>query len=213
MRTASKPGYRVIRADEPIPVMAGLIAGVDEAGRGPLVGNVVAAAVILDPDNPVDGLADSKILSEKKREHLAAEIKTKALAWAVASVTPAEIDELNILWASMSAMARAVHALDTAPEHAFIDGNRCPKDLHCPATAIIKGDARVAAISAASILAKVERDAQMLALHAVYPQYGFDQHKGYPTQVHLQALEAFGICPEHRRSYGPVQRLLACALD
>ncbi len=208
MQAASKPGYRVVRHGEAIPEIAGLIVGVDEAGRGPLVGNVVAAAVILDPSRRIVGLADSKKLSEKKREQLAQQIKECALAWAVASVSPTEIDQLNILWASMQAMSRAVNALATKPDHALIDGNRCPNDLPCTATAVIKGDDRVAAISAASILAKVERDRQMAALHLEYPQYGFDQHKGYPTKVHLRAIAEHGICSEHRLSYGPVRMLI-----
>ena len=189
--------------------MAGRLAGVDEAGRGPLVGNVVAAAVILDAGSPIDGLNDSKKLSARKREALAQQIKQQALAWSVASVSPAQIDELNILWASMLAMKQAVDGLAEAPDHAFIDGNRCPPDLRCAATAIIKGDARVAEISAASILAKVERDAQMLVLHEQYPQYGFDKHKGYPTRAHFEALAEFGPCPEHRRSFGPVRKIVA----
>ena len=193
---------------EELPAVEGLLAGVDEAGRGPLVGNVVAAAVILDPDKPIHGLADSKKLTESKREHLAAEIRQHALAWAIASASPEEIDRLNILWASMEAMTRAVEALGIAPDHALIDGNRCPKQLPCNATAIIKGDARVDAISAASILAKVERDRQMAQLHESYPQYGFDRHKGYPTKVHLLAIEEHGVCREHRKSYGPVRRVL-----
>ena len=207
MQSASKAGYRIIRIGETIPEIDGLVAGVDEAGRGPLVGNVVAAAVILDPARPIDGLADSKKLSEKKREQLAVQIQQHALAWAIASATPAEIDELNILHATMYSMQQALTGLATAPDHVFIDGNRCPA-LQMAATAIIKGDARVEAISAASILAKVERDRQMAVLHELHPQYGFDQHKGYPTKVHLQALETFGICSEHRRSYGPVRRVL-----
>ncbi len=195
----------------PVPAIDGLLAGVDEAGRGPLVGNVVAAAVILDPEAPIDGLNDSKKLSTKRREALAQQIRQQALAWSVASVSAAQIDELNILWASMLAMKQAVDGLQQVPDHAFIDGNRCPPDLHCPATAIIKGDARVAEISAASILAKVERDAQMQRLHEQYPQYGFDQHKGYPTKAHFAALAEHGPCPEHRRSFKPVVAALRAA--
>lgn len=198
-----------IALNQDLPQVAGRLAGVDEAGRGPLVGNVVAAAVILDADSPIDGLNDSKKLSAKKREALAQQIKQQALAWSVASVSPAQIDELNILHASMLAMKQAVDGLAEAPDHAFIDGNRCPPDLRCAATAIIKGDARVAEISAASILAKVERDAQMLVLHEQYPQYGFDKHKGYPTRAHFEALAEFGPCPEHRRSFGPVRKVVA----
>ena len=197
-----------IGISDDIPVIDGLLAGVDEAGRGPLVGNVVAAAVILDPARPVDGLNDSKKLSPRRREQLAIVIREHALAWSVASVSPAEIDELNILWASMKAMKLAVDGLATPPDHAFIDGNRIPPELRCAATAIVKGDARDAAISAASILAKVERDAQMLELHRQYPEYGFDGHKGYPTRAHFEALQTHGPCPQHRRSFGPVARLL-----
>lgn len=183
------------------------VAGVDEAGRGPLVGAVVASAVILDQDNPVEGLNDSKKLSAAKREKLAEEIKLKAKSWAIASVEPAEIDRINILQASLQAMKQSVEALDTSPDIALIDGNKTP-DLACRAEAIVKGDARVAAIAAASILAKVERDRQMLALHEQYPEYEFDRHKGYPTKAHMALLEIHGPCPEHRKSFGPVKRLL-----
>ncbi len=192
-----------------IPKVDGLLAGVDEVGRGPLVGNVVAAAVILDPEAPIAGLADSKKLTEKKRESLAEQIRQQALAWSVVSVSPEEIDELNILWASMKAMKLAVDKLRPCPDHAFIDGNRIPKDLVCDSTAIVKGDARVAEISAASIIAKVERDAQMQALHLLYPDYGFDKHKGYPTKVHMQVLNELGPCPQHRKSFAPVKKLLS----
>ncbi len=190
----------------------GHTAGVDEVGRGPLVGDVVAAAVILDPSNPIEGLADSKALSEKKRERLYEEIKEKALAWCVASASPTEIDELNILHASMLAMQRAVEGLSIAPDYALIDGNRCPA-LACPSEPVIKGDAKVAEISAASILAKVDRDRQMLALHQQYPDYGFDRHKGYPTPQHLDALERLGALPEHRRSFRPVRLRLEQSSD
>lgn len=183
------------------------IAGVDEAGRGPLVGAVVASAVILDENNPIDGLNDSKKLSAAKREKLAAEIKQKAMAWAIASVEPAEIDRINILQASLLAMKQAVESLSLAPDIALVDGNKTP-DLACQVEAIVKGDAKVAAISAASILAKVERDRQMEELHQQYPQYEFDRHKGYPTKAHMALLEEHGPCPEHRRSFGPVKRLL-----
>ncbi len=183
------------------------IAGVDEAGRGPLVGAVVAGAVILDDDNPVEGLNDSKKLTAKKREKLAEEIKQKAKAWAVASVEPAEIDRINILQASLLAMRQAVEALGQLPDIALVDGNKTP-DLSCRVEAIVKGDSKVAAISAASILAKVERDRQMEELHQQYPQYEFDRHKGYPTKVHMALLEEHGPCPEHRRSFGPVKRVL-----
>lgn len=183
------------------------IAGVDEAGRGPLAGVVVAAAVILDPSRPIPGLRDSKKLSEKKRDQLYPEITDKALAWAIASVSAGEIDEINILQASLLAMKRAVEALAIQPEIALVDGNQCPR-LACRVVAIVKGDSKVEAISAASILAKVERDRQMQALHALYPQYGFNQHKGYPTAAHMALLKQYGPCPEHRRSFGPVRELI-----
>lgn len=185
-----------------------IICGADEAGRGPIAGPVYAAAVILDPDNPIEGLRDSKKLSEKQRDALAPIIKEKARAWAIASCTIEEIDELNILWASMLAMKRAIEALSISPTKALIDGNRIPKGLAIPAEAIVKGDDKVLEISAASILAKTARDAVMLDLHAQYPEYGFDRHKGYPTAYHLQQLEQFGITPVHRRSYGPVRKIL-----
>lgn len=187
-----------------------LIAGVDEAGRGPLAGPVAAAAVILDPARPIAGLRDSKQLSAPRREHLAGEIRTHALAWAVAWSDPGEIDTLNILQATLLAMQRAVGLLAPAPAAVWVDGNRCP-ELDCPVTAVIKGDCTVPAISAASILAKVERDAAMLRWHARYPAYGFDVHKGYPTPAHLEALALHGICPLHRRSFAPVRRRLAGA--
>lgn len=184
-----------------------LVCGVDEAGRGPLVGAVYAAAVILDPAQPISGLADSKKLSEKQRERLEIEIKQHALAWSIAYADAREIDQLNILQATMLAMARAVQGLTPQPERALIDGNRCPK-LAMEAQAIVKGDATVAAISAASILAKTARDAEMHLLHARFPQYGFDRHKGYPTPAHFAALQLHGACPEHRRSFAPVARVL-----
>ncbi|UTW10289.1 ribonuclease HII [Marinobacterium rhizophilum] len=183
------------------------VAGVDEVGRGPLVGSVVAAAVILDPARPIAGLADSKALSEKKRLALYAQICDRALAWCVASASPAEIDELNILHATMLAMQRAVAGLGVAPDFALIDGNRCPP-LPCPSEAVVKGDARVPAISAASIIAKVVRDQEMTDLHRLHPDYGFAQHKGYPTPAHLAALRRLGPLPEHRRSFRPVRELL-----
>ncbi len=189
-----------------------LIAGVDEAGRGPLAGPVMAAAVILHPGRPIDGLADSKRLSPRRRETLADEIQAHALAWAVARAEVAEIDSLNILWASLLAMARAVHNLTPVPTQVLVDGNRCP-ELACPARAVIGGDATVPAISAASILAKVFRDREMLGLHACYPQYGFDRHKGYPTPAHLAALQRYGASPEHRRSFAPVRRAVARGLE
>ena len=188
-----------------------LIAGVDEAGRGPLVGAVVAGAVILDPDHPIAGLNDSKKLTAKKRELLAIEIKEHAKAWAVASVEPNVIDEINILQASLLAMKQAVELLEVAPDFALIDGNKLP-DLSCKAEAIVKGDSRVAAIAAASILAKVERDEQMQTLHQQFPQYEFNRHKGYPTKLHFALLEEYGPCPEHRKSFAPVRRWLEKSL-
>jgi ribonuclease HII len=189
-------------------VPVGLVCGVDEAGRGPLAGPVVAAAVILDPARPIPGLNDSKKLSEKKRVALAALIRERAIAWAVAEATVAEIDQINILQASLLAMQRAVAALSVKAESALIDGNRCPQ-LDIPAEAIIQGDGKVASIAAASILAKTVRDAGMLVLHAEYPQYGFDRHMGYPTAAHFTALEEHGVSPVHRRSFGPVARQLS----
>ena len=185
-----------------------LIAGVDEVGRGPLVGDVVTAAVILNPNKPITGLADSKKLTDKKRQLLAIEIKEKALCYAIGRCSPTEIDELNILQATMLAMSRAVEALSTVPEFVFVDGNRLPK-LTMPAQAVVKGDSLVAEISAASILAKVARDDEMIALDARYPQYGFAGHKGYPTKAHFAALEQYGTIDEHRKSFKPVQRVLA----
>ncbi|PSJ45940.1 ribonuclease HII [Zobellella taiwanensis] len=185
-----------------------LVAGVDEVGRGPLVGDVVTAAVILDPANPIPGLADSKKLSEKKREQLAPLIRERALAWAIGRCSPAEIDELNILHATLLAMQRAVAGLAVQPGFVFVDGNRCPV-LPMAARAVVKGDSRVAEISAASILAKVARDREMLALDARHPQYGFARHKGYPTKEHLAALAAHGALAEHRRSFRPVALALA----
>jgi len=198
-----------ITLQDELPVISGLLAGADEAGRGPLVGNVVAAAVILDPDAVIDGLDDSKKLSEKKRQLLAEEIKQKALAWSVVSISPQQIDEMNILQASLYAMRTAAENLKVRPDHIFVDGNKTLLDCFCDNTAVIKGDARVAEISAASILAKVERDTQMLALHEQYPEYGFDRHKGYPTKAHREILNQVGPCPEHRRSYAPVRDALA----
>ena len=184
------------------------VCGVDEAGRGPLAGSVVAAAVILDPDRPIVGLADSKKLSAKVRERLAAEIRTHALAWAIGEASPEEIDEINILQATFLAMRRAIDGLSLIPAHALIDGNRVPQGLVCSAEAIVKGDAKEPAISAASILAKTHRDAQLLELDRVFPQYGFARHMGYPTAAHLQALREHGPSPVHRRSFGPVAQTL-----
>jgi len=184
-----------------------LAAGTDEAGRGPLAGDVVAAAVILDPQNPVSGLRDSKKLSARRRELLFDEILHKAKAAAVARASVEEIDRINILQASLLAMQRAVDALGISPPFVFVDGNRCPAWSYS-SRAVVKGDSLVPAIAAASILAKVTRDREMLELDAVYPGYGFAQHKGYPTPVHLEALRKLGPCPEHRRSYAPVADLL-----
>jgi ribonuclease HII len=184
-----------------------LTCGVDEAGRGPLAGPVYAAAVILDPQRPIAGLADSKVLSPSRREELAAEIRLHALAWAVASASVAEIDAINILQASLLAMRRAVEMLNAVPDEVLVDGNRCP-DVRYPVRAIVGGDSKIPAISAASILAKTARDAEMLRLHRIYPQYGLDRHKGYPTAAHLAALERHGVAEIHRRSYAPVRRLL-----
>ncbi|MDM1277815.1 ribonuclease HII [Acinetobacter indicus] len=185
------------------------IAGVDEAGRGPLVGTVVAAAVILDPNNPIAGLNDSKKLSEKKREKLFIEIQEKALAWAIAEASPAEIDELNILQASLLAMRRAVEALQVQPDQVLVDGNKIPQGLNMPCEAVVGGDALHAEISAASILAKVIRDRQMLELDQKFPQFGFAKHKGYPTKAHFEAIALHGVTTEHRRSFGPVRKALA----
>ena len=185
-----------------------LICGVDEVGRGPLVGAVVTAAVILDPNNPIVGLNDSKKLSEKKRLQLAEEIKAKALSWSLGRAEVHEIDSLNILHATMLAMTRAVQGLDIKPEWALIDGNRVPKDIGVQASAVVKGDALVPEISAASILAKVARDEEMQQLDAAYPQYGFAGHKGYPTAEHLAAIKTHGVINEHRRSFKPVRDVL-----
>lgn len=184
-----------------------LICGVDEAGRGPLAGAVFAAAVILDPSKPINGLADSKKLSEKKRDFLADQIKTHALAWAIASSSVEEIDEINILQASLLAMKRAVEALNVSPSEVLVDGLHCPK-LDIPMRAIVQGDSKEACISAASILAKTARDAELYVLDAQYPQYGFAKHKGYPTPLHMQMLQEHGVLDIHRKSYGPVKKLL-----
>lgn len=187
--------------------MQRLIAGVDEAGRGPLAGPVYAAAVILDPSRAIAGLDDSKKLAEKLRDRLAPVIKEHALAWAIASSSVAEIDAINILQASLLAMRRAVEALHPLPDEILVDGLYCPT-VAMPARAIVKGDARVASIAAASILAKTARDAELRRLHAIYPQYGLDRHKGYPTSAHLVALRAHGPSVIHRRSFAPVRQLL-----
>ena len=186
--------------------LTGHIAGVDEVGRGPLAGAVVTAAVILDPDNPVAGLDDSKKLTEKKRAALAIEIKNKALCYFIARAEHEEIDELNIFHATLLAMHRAVAGLTISPDKVLVDGKFCP-NIPFPCEAVIKGDSRVAAISAASILAKVSRDNEMIAMEKIYPGYGFAQHKGYPTKLHIEALEKLGITPIHRKSYKPVQKI------
>lgn len=185
----------------------GLLAGVDEAGRGPLAGPVCVAAVILDPKCPIEGLADSKKLSAKKREVLAPLIRERALAWAIAWAEPEEIDRVNILRATMNAMRRAVEGLKVAPDCVWVDGNRLP-DLPYPAEAIVKGDAKVPAISAASILAKTARDAKMREYAEQYPEYGFERHAGYGTKEHVAALEQFGPTPIHRKTFEPVKSLL-----
>jgi len=203
-RVASPEALRVLAARRQA---IGLIAGVDEAGRGPLAGPVVAAAVILDELHPIAGLADSKVLTERRRERLFDEIRAKALACCIAEASVEEIDRLNILHATLLAMKRAVEGLRLPPHKVLVDGNRLPV-LKVPGEAIVKGDATVPAISAASILAKVHRDRLCLALHAQHPQYGFDVHKGYPTAAHLAALRQHGACPQHRRSYAPVRAVI-----
>ncbi|QWE03058.1 ribonuclease HII [Polynucleobacter sp. JS-JIR-II-b4] len=187
------------------------VCGVDEAGRGPLVGAVVAGAVVLDPNNPIEGLKDSKKLTAVRREYLYEQIKEKAKAWGVGEASPAEIDEINILQATMLAMRRAIEDLTTRlgtwPDKALIDGNRCP-ELPIAAEAIVKGDDKEPAISAASIVAKVTRDRQMQILHERHPEYGFAQHMGYPTEAHFAALKQYGACDQHRRSFSPVRKVL-----
>lgn len=211
---ANKIGKRAASSTLPLPLFdedyasgVTLFCGADEAGRGPIAGPVFAAAVILDPDHPIAGLKDSKKLSEHRRDELALEIKQYARAWAIAECSIEEIDELNILHASMLAMKRAIESLAIRPELALIDGNRCPK-LAIAAKAIVKGDDNVPAISAASILAKTARDAVMLDLHRQYPEYGFDRHKGYPTAYHLEQLSIHGVSPVHRKTYAPVRKIL-----
>ena len=189
-----------------LSVPAGLVCGIDEAGRGPLAGPVVAAAVILDPARPIAGLNDSKKLTEKRRDELAVAIRAQAIAWAVAEASVEEIDRLNILHATMLAMQRAVAGLAVRPERALVDGNRCPA-LGMPTEAVVKGDGKIAAIAAASILAKTVRDAGMRALDEAFPQYGFARHMGYPTAAHCRALREHGPTPVHRRSFGPVAQL------
>ncbi len=184
-----------------------LLAGVDEVGRGPLVGAVVTAAVILDPEKPIPGLADSKKLTEKRREALYEQIIERAVSWSLGRCEADEIDRLNIFRATMVAMERAVAGLHIQPEYVLVDGNRCP-NWHWPSEPVIKGDSRVEAISAASILAKVTRDREMATLHGTYPHYGFASHKGYPTPVHLEALGRLGATTQHRRSFRPVQEAI-----
>jgi len=188
-------------------IPAGRVAGVDEAGRGPLAGPVIAGAVILDPEQTIAGLRDSKRLSASRREELYEQITEHALAWGVGRAEVEEIDRINILQATMQAMRRAVEALVPFADHALIDGNRCP-DLYCTAQAIIRGDSKIPAISAASILAKVTRDREMIDLDKRYPGYGLAQHKGYPSKAHIEALESLGVTPVHRRSYAPVRRII-----
>lgn len=189
------------------------IAGVDEVGRGPLVGDVVTAAVILDPENPIEGLMDSKKLSEKKRSLLAEQIKQHAIAWSIGRATPEEIDTLNILHATMLAMQRAVHSLNVTPDFVLVDGNRCPtfssQEGNIATQAVVKGDARVAEISAASILAKVARDNDMLLLDEQHPEFGFAKHKGYPTKLHLEKIQEHGVLDCYRQSFKPVAKVLA----
>ncbi|QBG35131.1 ribonuclease HII [Litorilituus sediminis] len=189
------------------------IAGVDEVGRGPLVGDVVTAAVILDPENPIEGLMDSKKLSEKKRSLLAEQIKQHAIAWSIGRATPEEIDTLNILHATMLAMQRAVHSLNITPDFVLVDGNRCPtfssQEGDIATQAVVKGDARVAEISAASILAKVARDNDMLLLDEQHPEFGFAKHKGYPTKLHLEKIQEHGVLDCYRQSFKPVAKVLA----
>ena len=186
-----------------IPRVISLVAGIDEAGRGPLAGPVVAAAVILDPQRPIRGLRDSKLLNEQQRDDLAAQIRVKAVAWAVGEADVLEIDRINILQATMLAMRRAVEGLSIAPGEAWIDGDRCPP-LRCAMRAIVKGDRDVAVISAASIIAKTARDAMLVDLHGRYPHYGFAHNRGYGTPEHLAALQKHGPCPAHRKSFAPV---------
>ena len=200
-KSSKKPEQIALSFDVP-----GLVAGVDEAGRGPLAGPVVAAAVILDELQPIKGLKDSKVLNARRREALFDEIRAKALCCCIAEASAAEIDEINILQATLLAMRRAVEGLRLKPAKVLVDGNRIPV-LKVPAEAIVKGDAKVKAISAASILAKVHRDRLCAAMHEAHPQYGFDGHKGYPTPEHLAALRAHGACPEHRRSFAPVREV------
>lgn len=185
------------------------VAGVDEVGRGPLAGPVVAAAVILNPENPIEGLMDSKKITEKRREILAEEIKEKAISWFISRVDVEEIDRINILQASLLAMTHAVNGLKQPPDYVMIDGNRIPQGISASAEAVVKGDDRVACISAASIIAKVARDHEMIEMENIYPGYGLAKHKGYPTKVHIEALHKLGVTKIHRRTFGPVKKVLA----
>ncbi|KGJ91061.1 ribonuclease HII [Thalassotalea sp. ND16A] len=194
-------------SEEFIRPQANFIAGVDEVGRGPLVGAVVTAAVILDPNNPIIGLTDSKKLSEKKRQALSIEIKEKALAWCLGRSEPEEIDQINILQATMVAMQRAVAGLNVPADYVLVDGNRCP-DFGLPCQSVVKGDLKVAEISAASIIAKVARDDEMIALHKLHPEYGFANHKGYPTKLHLEKINEFGVLDCYRKSFKPVAKII-----
>lgn len=203
----ARRGYRRFRADD-----GAIVAGVDEAGRGPLAGPVVVAAVILDPNRRIRGLADSKVLNEEFREAMYARIVERCIAWRVVVVDHREIDRINILQATLAGMCRALQQLSPAPTHALIDGNCLPKTLPCPGYAIVDGDALEPAISAASILAKVTRDRYMVALDAQHPGYGFARHKGYSTPEHVEALQRLGPCVEHRRSFAPVRSLLEPSL-
>lgn len=200
--------YKQITPEQLLVLTQGIVAGVDEVGRGPLVGDVVTAAVILDPAKPIAGLNDSKKLSDKKRDALFEVIIDNALAYSVGRASPAEIDELNILHATMLAMQRAVAGLSIRPERVLVDGNRTPDFGGITADAVVKGDGLVAAISAASIIAKVTRDREMEALDKLHPQFGFAKHKGYPTKAHFEAIAAHGVLPEHRRSFKPVRQAL-----
>ena len=198
MKSNDSPLYQF---DAQIRERFGLFCGVDEAGRGPLCGPVCCAAVILDPEDPIEGINDSKKLTEKRREMLFEQIASRAVAYQVVFVSPQEIDEKNILWATMDGMARAVRELDPQPAYALIDGNRCPPGLGVPAQAVVKGDASSASIAAASILAKVSRDRYMMELDRRYPQYGLAKHKGYPTRLHYERIAQYGIQPFYRRSF------------
>lgn len=208
MKLTAKPAKQALPPFECTAYQGLLLAGVDEVGRGPLIGDVVTAAVILDPSKPIAGLADSKKLSEKKRADLALQIKERALCWAIGRASPVEIDELNILQASLLAMQRAVDALAVKPEYVLVDGNKLPRWQYA-SEAVVKGDSRSPVISAASILAKVQRDLEIIELDAQFPGYGLADHKGYPTAVHLAAIQCLGVTPHHRKSYKPVAQVLA----